>query len=54
MLRRRVWITDAVAEVRGKIVTGVPKTHAARSVTLPAFLAVRLGEYLPKNRPCIR
>jgi integrase len=47
-LRRRIHITEAVAEVRGKIVVGAPKTHAARSVTLPAFLAVRLGEYLPR------
>lgn len=47
-LRRRIRIAEAVAEVRGRIVTGTPKTHAARSVTLPGFLATRLGEYLPR------
>jgi integrase len=48
-LRRRIRITEAVAEVRGKIMAGAPKTHAARSVTVPGFLAVRLGEYLPRR-----
>ena len=48
-LRRRMRITEAVAEVRGRIVVGTPKTHAARSVTLPGFLSVRLGEYLPRT-----
>jgi integrase len=42
-------IIEAIAEVRGRIVVGTPKTHAARSVTLPAFLAVRLGKYLPRT-----
>lgn len=45
-LRRRVRISEAVAEVRGRIVAGTPKTHAARSVALPGFLAESLGEYL--------
>lgn len=46
ILRRRIRITEAVAEVRGQIVMGTPKTHAARSITLPGFLAPVLGEYL--------
>jgi integrase len=46
ILRRRLRITEAVAEVRGQIVMGTPKTHAARSVAIPGFLAPVLGEYL--------
>ena len=45
-LRRRVRISEAVAEVRGRIVMGTPKTHASRWVVLPGFLAPILGEYL--------
>ena len=30
----------------GRIVLGTPKTHAARSVALPSFLASILGEYI--------
>jgi integrase len=45
-LRRRLRISEAVAEVRGRIVIGTPKTHASRSVVLPGFLAPILGEYL--------
>jgi integrase len=48
-LRRRMRIAEAVAEVRGRIVLGTPKTHAARSVTLPGFVAERLSEYLPRT-----
>ena len=46
ILRRRIRITAAVAEVRGQIVMGTPKTHAARSVAIPGFLAPVLGAYL--------
>jgi integrase len=45
-LRRRVRITAAVAEVRGSIIIGTPKTHTSRSIVLPGFLAQILGEYL--------
>jgi integrase len=38
-LRRRLRIAAAATEVRGRIVMGTPKTHAARSVALPGFLA---------------
>jgi integrase len=49
-LRRRVRIIEAVAEVRGSIIFGTPKTHASRSVVLPGFLASILGEYLATVR----
>jgi integrase len=45
-LRRRVRIAAAVAEVRGRVIVGTPKTHAARTITFPGFLAPILGEYL--------
>jgi integrase len=45
-LRRRVRISAAVAEVRGRTIVGTTKTHAARTIALPAFLAQILGEYL--------
>jgi integrase len=45
-LRRRARISSAVAEVRGRTIIGTPKTHAARTIALPAFLAQTLGEYL--------
>jgi integrase len=43
MLRRRVLITRAVAEVRGKAVWSTPKSHERRSVPFPAFLANELA-----------
>ena len=43
-------ITEAVAEVRGSIIIGTPKTHASRSVVLPGFLAPILGEYMATVR----
>lgn len=51
MLRRRVQVREAVAEVRGKIVWGTPKDHERRSVPFPAFLAQPLAELMEgKNR----
>lgn len=46
LLRRRVHITEAVAEVRGKLVWGTPKDHERRSVPFPAFLAQLLAELM--------
>ena len=43
MLRRRVHIRQAVAEVRGRLVWSTPKSHEQRSVPLPAFLANELA-----------
>jgi integrase len=45
-LRRRLRISAAVAEVRGRIIVGTPKNHAARTIALPGFLAPILAEYL--------
>jgi integrase len=45
-LRRRIRIERAVAEVNGTLHVGTPKTHQARTVAVPPFLAQRLGEYL--------
>ena len=39
VLRRRVHIRQAVAEVRGRLVWSTPKSHEKRSVPFPAFLA---------------
>ena len=50
-LRRRIRITEAVAEIRGSIIIGTPKTHASRSIVLPGFLAPILRrEYLATVR----
>ena len=46
VLRRRVRIERAVAEVRGRTIVGAPKTHQARTVAMPAFLADALGAYM--------
>ena len=46
MLGRRVQITEAVAEVRGKLVWGTPRDHERRSVPFPAFLAQPLAELM--------
>jgi integrase len=43
MLRRRVHIRQAVAEVRGRLVWSTPKSHEQRSVPFPAFLANELA-----------
>ncbi len=46
MLRRRVNVTEAVAEVRGKLVTSSPKTYERRSVPFPSVLALELAELM--------
>ena len=43
MLRRRVNIRQAVAEVGGRLVWSTPKSHESRSVPFPAFLAEPLA-----------
>lgn len=42
-LRRRVSVSQNAVNVGGCIVVGTPKTHAARSVPVPAFLSVPLA-----------
>lgn len=39
MVRRRVLVQANAVNVRGRIIPGTPKSHEARSVPLPAFLA---------------
>jgi integrase len=46
MLRRRVNVTHATAEVAGKVLTSDPKTHERRSVPFPAFLADDLSRLM--------
>jgi integrase len=46
VLRRRMDIKEAVAEVSGRLSFGSPKTHQARTVHLPAFVAEMLGHHL--------
>jgi integrase len=43
MLRRRVLVRQAVAEVRGRLVWSTPKSYEQRSVPFPAFLANELA-----------
>jgi integrase len=43
MLRRRVHIHEAVAEVGGRLVWSTPKSHERRSVPFPTFLAEELA-----------
>ncbi len=43
MLRRRVNVTEAVAEVRGRVIWDTPKSHERRSVPFPAFLSEPLA-----------
>ncbi|BBY24136.1 hypothetical protein MSTO_43410 [Mycobacterium stomatepiae] len=44
MLRRRLQITQAVAEADGRLDWKAPKDHEQRSVPFPIFLAVEIGE----------
>ena len=43
MLRRRMQIRQAVAEVRGRLVWSTPKSYEQRTVPFPAFLANELA-----------
>ncbi len=55
VLRRRVSVTEALAEVRGRLMLGPTKTGASRTVAVPAFLASELAahmaEYLRTRDP---
>ena len=48
MLRRRVNIYQAVAEVGGRLVWSTPKSHEKRSVPFPAFLAEPLAAVMER------
>jgi integrase len=43
-LRRRITVAESVTEVRGRLTWGTPKSHQARSVPIPRFLADLLAE----------
>ena len=44
--RRRVLVAKSATEVSGRLEWGTPKTHEARTVMLPAFLADRLEKHI--------
>ena len=46
VLRRRLQISQAVAEADGRLVWKSPKDHERRSVPFPAFLADELGKQM--------
>jgi integrase len=46
LLRRRARIERAAVEVGGEVIVGTPKTHQARTVTFPRFLADDLAAYV--------
>jgi len=46
VLRRRLDIKEAIAEISGRISFGLPKTYQTRTVHLPAFVATMLGHHL--------
>jgi integrase len=54
LMRRRIHIRRAMAEVRGKAVIGTPKDHEQRSVPVPAFLVDTLALHLAGRAPDAR
>jgi integrase len=46
LLRRRLLIDESLTDVNGRLVRSATKTHAARSVPLPRFLADELALHL--------
>lgn len=50
-LKRRVEIAEAVTSVNGALVWGTPKGHARRWVSVPRFVAERLGEHVAGRAP---
>ncbi|MCE0764845.1 site-specific integrase [Pseudonocardia kujensis] len=51
LLRRRIRVTRAMAEVRGKAIIGTPKDHERRDVPVPAFLVDDLAELVAGRSP---
>ena len=43
LLKRRLFVSESLAEVSGRLIFGSTKTHAARSVPIPAFLTEPLS-----------
>ncbi len=46
LLRRRLHVTEAFAEVGTELILGMPKSHRVRTVSLPAFVCEELAAYL--------
>ena len=51
LLRGRIEVAEAVAEVDGRQVFGTPKTHQRRTVVVPRFLRAELTEALAGKGP---
>jgi integrase len=49
LMRRRLLVEDSLAEISGQLLFGPTKTHAVRSVPLPAGLAVALERHLDEQ-----
>jgi integrase len=49
--RRRIDVRRAFSDVGGKIVLGTPKSHLARTVPLPRFLAADLAASVEGKNP---
>lgn len=50
-LKRRVEIAEAVTSVNGSLVWGTPKGHSRRWVSVPRFVAERLGAHVAGRAP---
>src|SRR6476659_1978611 len=50
-LKRRVEIAESVTSVNGALVWGTPKGHARRWVSVPRFVAERLGAHVAGRMP---
>jgi len=51
LLRRRATISEAVAEVAGRMVFSTPKTHQSRTVPIPRFLVDELAPLVVGKGP---
>ncbi|RDI32394.1 site-specific recombinase XerD [Rhodococcus sp. AG1013] len=49
--RRRLRLEESVTEIQGKLTWGTPKTHEARSLAVPPFLADELDALTKSLRP---
>lgn len=51
LIRRRLDVRRAFSDVRGELVEGTPKSHQARTVPLPQWLAIDLKELVDGRSP---
>ena len=51
LTRRRLAVRENAVRVGGKILLGTPKSHEARTVPFPPFLADRLALLAPTRHP---